>query len=285
MSRPQPPTKTRRPDLKDAAQSAIDAQQHDGTSRQDTTESSTPDQATHSNGSTGTLHLIPVGLGDADPSVWLPPAVQSLAATLDCYIAENAKTARAFLKQIGTHHALQSISIHTLDERSNDAQLRRWLMPLEQGRDIGLVSDAGCPAVADPGARVVALAHTLGYPVVPHVGPSSILLGIMASGLDGQRFAFHGYAPIPPAERARQLRDWEQVSRRDRQTQILIETPYRNSAMFHTLLQSLKGNTRLCVARSLTTPRAWIRTLSIEQWKQAPQPDLDKQPCLFLFLA
>jgi len=231
------------------------------------------------------LYLIPVSLGDAPPERWLPAQVRELASRLDIYIAENAKTARAFLKQVGTVRPLQEITIHTLTERSTAAEIRQWLEPASAGAGIGLVSEAGCPAVADPGARVADAAHKLGLPVRPCVGPSSILLGLMGSGLDGQRFAFHGYAPVDPAERARQLRAWEQHSARHDQTQILIETPYRNAAMFNTLVGTLRGDTRLCIARSLTTEEEWIRTLSIAEWKNHPVPDLDKKPTLFLYLA
>ncbi|MDM9557909.1 MULTISPECIES: SAM-dependent methyltransferase [Bordetella] len=233
----------------------------------------------------GALHLIPVALGDAPPERWLPADARALAGSLDTYIAENAKTARAFLKQVGTARPLQEITIHTLTDKTDAGQIQQWLAPVRQGRDIGLVSEAGCPAVADPGAAVVAAAHRLGLQVRPWVGPSSILLGLMASGLDGQRFAFHGYAPVDPAERARQLRAWEQHSARHHQTQLLIETPYRNAAMFATLLASLRGDTRLCVARSLTTADEWVRTHSIAEWKTRPAPELDKRPTLFLYLA
>lgn len=234
---------------------------------------------------TGRLHLIPVGLAPTAPQHWLPPAVQQLAAGLDLYIAENAKTARAFLKQIETRHPLQSVTIHTLAARTDPRQIHDWLQPLADGHDIGLVSEAGCPAVADPGARVVRLAHEQGFQVVPHVGPSSILLGLMASGLDGQRFAFHGYAPVEPAARARQLKTWETASKKYQQTQMLIETPYRNDAMYDTLLATLNGNTRLCIARALTGPQEWIRTQTIARWKATAKPDLAKIPTLFLFQA
>lgn len=229
--------------------------------------------------------MIPVGMGDAAPDIWLPRTVRELAARLDTYIAENAKTARAFLKLIGTLRPLQEITIHTLDSHVDAQQMCAWLTPLQEGGEIGLVSEAGCPAVADPGAKVVAIAHTMGLQVHPWVGPSSILLGLMASGLDGQRFAFHGYAPVEPAARARQLKSWEVVSQQQTQTQILIETPYRNAAMFDTLRQTLKGNTRLCVARSLTTADEWIQTHTVAEWKSRPAPDLNKMPTLFLYLA
>jgi 16S rRNA (cytidine1402-2'-O)-methyltransferase len=233
----------------------------------------------------GALHLIPVGLGDAVITRWLPPEVQALAARLDTYIAENAKTARAFLKQTNTIHALSAITIHTLNERTDASQIQTWLTPLHQGVEIGLVSEAGCAAIADPGAKVVEVAHQMGFPVHPQVGPSSLILGLMASGLDGQRFAFHGYAPKDPNARAQQLCAWEHYSARHRQTQLLIETPYRNAALFATLRRCLRASTRLCVARALTTDQEWVMTRSIAEWNQYPAPELDKLPTLFLFLA
>ncbi|ARP91334.1 SAM-dependent methyltransferase [Bordetella genomosp. 9] len=236
-------------------------------------------------GQPGQLHLIPVGLGESPVGRWLPPEVQALAARLNTYIAENAKTARAFLKQVGAIRPLQDIVIHTLTDRTDAGQIQDWLQPLKHGGEMGLVSEAGCPAVADPGARVADIAHGMGLTVRPWVGPSSILLALMASGLDGQRFAFHGYAPVEPNERMRQLRAWEQNSARGNQTQMLIETPYRNAAMFAALLGALRGDTRLCVARSLTTTEEWIRTRTIADWKSRPAPDLDKKPTLFLYLA
>lgn len=240
---------------------------------------------TKSQSKTGTLHLIPVGLGEAPVDQWLPGVVQAQAGQLKTYIAENAKVARAFLKLTPLAQPLQEITLHELNARVDDASLAEWLAPLKTGQDIGLVSDAGCPAVADPGARAVALAHQWGVTVKPWVGPSSILLGLMASGLDGQRFAFHGYAPVEPAERAKQLKTWEQLSAKQKQSQLLIETPYRNQAMFASLIEHLKGNTRLCVARSVTTQDEWIRTLTIAQWKNQPTPLLEKHPTLFLFQA
>lgn len=233
----------------------------------------------------GAVHLIPVGLGDAPAERWLPAQVRALAGQLDTYIAENAKTARAFLKLIGTQRPLQEITIHTLDARVDDAQIQGWLEPLLAGGDIGLVSEAGCPAVADPGARVVAVAHRLGLAVRPWVGPSSLLLALMTSGLEGQRFAFHGYAPVEPAARTRQLRAWEQHSARFAQTQLLIETPYRNTAMYSALVDALRPDTRLCIARGLTTADEWIRTRTVAQWRNGPAPDLDRKPTVFLFLA
>lgn len=230
-----------------------------------------------------TLHLLPVSLGSAPLEQWLPANTRQQASVLKTYIAENAKTARAYLKQTGTEGPIQDITIHTLAAKTPDADIRRWLT--ESEGEMGLVSEAGCPAVADPGARVVLLAHQLGIRVVPWVGPSSILLGLMASGLDGQRFTFHGYVPIAPAERSKQIKAWEQLSARHNQTQLFIETPYRNQAMFATLLDTLTASTRLCIARALTTADEWILTDSIAGWKKRPLPALDKFPTLFLFLA
>ena len=234
---------------------------------------------------TRTLHLIPVGLSDSPHTQWLPTETQQLAARLDTYIAENAKTARAFLKSIKTQHALQDVTIHSLSNKTPAHDIQDWLKNIPDGGEIGLVSEAGCPAVADPGANVVAEAHKMGITVVPWVGPSSILLGLMASGLNGQQFAFNGYAPVKADERAKQLKFWEQQSRKLNQTQLLIETPYRNEAMFSSLLQNLNGNTRLCVARNLTSDQEWVKTNTIAQWKKLPAPSLDKQATLFLFLA
>lgn len=232
-----------------------------------------------------TLHLIPVGLSESPTSEWLPHDVRQLAARLDYYIAENAKTARAFLKLIETQHTLQDITIHSLSNKTPTQEIQTWLNAIPEGGEVGLVSEAGCPAVADPGANVVAEAHKMGINVVPWVGPSSILLGLMASGLNGQQFAFNGYAPVKNDERAKQLKSWEQQSRRLNQTQLFIETPYRNEAMLKSLLQHLNDNTRLCVARDITGKNEWIKTATVAQWKKQPTPSLDKQATLFLFLA
>lgn len=233
----------------------------------------------------GTLHLIPVGLAATPANQWLPLAAQQCAGELTCYIAENAKTARAFLKTVPLQHILQDVVIHELNPKVDDDTLAIWLKPLKSGVSLGLVSEAGCPAVADPGARVVAIAHQWGVPVKPWVGPSSILLALMASGLDGQRFAFHGYAPIKPDERAKQIKAWETASAHNQQTQLMIETPYRNLAMFETLLKTLKSHTRLCIASDLTGPSENVRTLTVQQWASQTVPVTNDRPALFLFQA
>lgn len=231
------------------------------------------------------LHLIPVSLGESPTSRWLPNDTQQMASSIGVYIAENAKTARAFLKLIGTIKPIQEITIHTLTSKTSLQEIKAWLSTPDSKGNIGLVSEAGCPAVADPGATVVKQAHHMGIQVIPWVGPSSILLGLMASGLDGQHFAFHGYAPVQTTERIKQLQTWENISAKLRQTQLFIETPYRNMAMFQTLIEKLKPSTRLCIARAITTDKEWIKTYTIAEWKKRPAPDLDKQATLFLFLA
>lgn len=233
-----------------------------------------------------TLHLLPVPLGDADNSVWLPTAVQQQTKELSCFIVENAKTARAFLKQMGMETPLQELTIHQLDKRgTTKKQIQEWLQsPAAQG-GVGLMSEAGCPAVADPGSTVVAMAHDLGFTVKPHVGPSSILLALMASGLDGQQFCFHGYVPKQADDQTRTLKQWEQQSKQLKQSQLFIETPYRNNGIFDTLIKTLAPDTSLCIARALTTKQEWIRTYTINQWRNQPAPDLQKLPTLFLFQA
>ena len=232
-----------------------------------------------------TLHLIPVGLGQDAHERWLPRAAREVTISLRHFIAENARTARAFLKQVGTPIALQEIVIETLRPDTSAEEIQAWLKAVPADQDVGLVSEAGCPAVADPGAQVVAQAHQMGMRVVPWVGPSSIMLGLMASGLQGQRFTFHGYAPVKGPERDAQLRAWESASHKLQQTQILIETPYRNGAMLEAMLRVLRESTRLCVACSLTCDDEWVATRTVGQWKKAGMPDFEKKPALFLFLA
>lgn len=233
----------------------------------------------------GRLYLIPASLGDAAPAATTPAEVQRTACALDYFVVENAKTARAELRRLDHPLPLREIEIVELAERASSEQLDALLAPILAGRDGGLMSEAGCPAVADPGARLVARAHRQGVRVVPLVGPSSILLALMASGLDGQRFSFHGYLPIDEAERSRRIKELEAESRRQSQTQIFIETPYRNERMLASLLAACRDTTRLCVARSLTTTDEWIVSQAIAQWKKAPPPDLARQPTIFLMLA
>ena len=239
---------------------------------------------------TGTLYLIPNTLGDdaSIPAV-LPIEVRSIAARLQHFIVENSKPARQFLKAIGIETPLQQVSMSELNVNTADKDSESLLAPLLAGHDVGLISDAGCPAVADPGARAVAAAHAHGIAVRPLVGPSSILLALMASGLNGQKFAFHGYLPVNASERNTTLKSLESESRQSNQTQMFIETPYRNNALLDALCQSLSPQTMLCIATDVTLTSESILTLSIMQWRALLQkkqtPELHKRPTLFLFLA
>jgi 16S rRNA (cytidine1402-2'-O)-methyltransferase len=238
---------------------------------------------------TGVLYLIPNALGEGDAEALatvLPASVLARAAKLRYYIGENAKTTRAFLKRVGTERPIQEIEIRELNVNTPAVEIDRLIAPLLAGEDAGLVSEAGCPAVADPGALLVRRAHEHGIRVVPLVGPSAILLALMASGLNGQRFAFHGYLPVDAAQRAKTLRELEAASRKSTQTQIFIETPYRNGALLEALLGNLAPSTLLAVAVDLTLETETIVSRPISAWKSKPgAPDLKKRPAIFLMLA
>ena len=233
----------------------------------------------------GTLWLLPVALGDTPWQDCLPAATREAACRLTHFVAENAKTARAELKRIGHPLPLRELAIEQMPATLTPADIERLLAPLLAGLDLGLMSEAGCPAVADPGALLARRAHELGIAVKPLVGPSSLLLALMASGLDGQRFAFHGYLPAREPERSRRIVELEGESARNKQTQLFIETPYRNSALFNALLSACRPRTRLCVATDLTLSSERIRTCRMADWKAAPPPDLDRRPTVFLLLA
>ncbi|KWR92130.1 SAM-dependent methyltransferase [Cupriavidus sp. IDO] len=240
----------------------------------------------------GTLYLIPNTLGKRDeadplPDV-IPVGVQQIAASLDYLVAENAKTARAFLKKLSETcplaRPIQQIEIRELNVNTKPDALAALLAPLAEGRDGGLLSEAGVPAVADPGADLVRLAHTRNIRVRPLVGPSSILLAVMGSGLNGQSFAFNGYLPVDLTERAQRLRELEQRSRKAKQTQVWIETPYRNAALLEALRQNCAGTTLLSVAVDLTLPTETIVTLPLSDWRP-DRLDLHKRPAIFSLLA
>ena len=233
----------------------------------------------------GTLYLIPVPLGPTAPQESLPANVLAIVRPLTYFVVEQAKTARAFLKAAGTNTPLQELQLEELNEHTKEAELDRLLAPLRAGHDVGLLSEAGCPAVADPGANLVALAQKEGILVVPLIGPSSLLLALMASGLNGQRFAFQGYLPAKELERNKALRDLETESRKRQQTQLFIETPYRNQAMFNGILQSCQPATRLTVATDLTLISESVLTRTIAQWKKQTPPDIERRPTVFLLLA
>lgn len=237
-------------------------------------------------GPRGTLFLVPVALGERTPwAHFLPAQTQAVAAGLRHFVVENARAARAHLKQLDYPHPLRETDIRELPPEAAAPALDALLAPALAGADIGLMSDAGCPAVADPGARLVARAHALGVRVAPLVGPSSILLGLMGSGLNGQGFAFHGYLPVAEAERDAALRALEDESRKLGRTQIFIETPYRNERMLDALLRTLKPETRVCVACELNTDGEYVRTLQVREWRRTERPALARRPALFLLLA
>jgi 16S rRNA (cytidine1402-2'-O)-methyltransferase len=225
----------------------------------------------------GKLYLIPVGLGGEDDGTLLPEATRDVARRLQTFVVESPKSARRFLQAIGHPLPLRQIEMHVLDEHTRD--IEPLLQLLASGADCGLMSEAGCPAVADPGAALVRRAHAAGVAVVPLVGPSSVLLALMASGLDGQRFAFHGYLPADQAGRARRLKEIE--AQAASATQIFIETPYRNTALLRSILDECRGDTLLCVAVDLTLPTASVATRAVAEWKKKP-PDLDRRPAVFL---
>lgn len=221
------------------------------------------------------LYAIPTPLGGS-PSDALPaPAIERIKGIKD-FAVENAKSARAFLGAIGM--PVRELSIKVMGEDSD------LLLTLHQQRDLGLLSEAGCPAIADPGALLIEAAHREGFKVVPLIGPSSIVLALMASGLEGQRFAFCGYLPREAPERARRIRELEQRSKRESETEIFIETPYRNDALLGTLLEACKPQTKLCIAADLTLPGESIRTLHIEAWRRA-KAVIGRRPAVFLLLA
>ena len=233
----------------------------------------------------GTLYLIPVTLGDNLIDKALPPDVVTLARRLDTFVVENEKTARRFLGAIKTAKPVRELTLLTLNEHTMDKELPALLAPLLAGQDIGLMSEAGCPGIADPGAQLAALAHRKGIRVAPLVGPSSILLALMASGLDGQRFTFLGYLPSEKAARVQKLREIEQLSRKNRETQIFIETPYRNQHLLQDILANCHAETRLCVASNISLETESILSQRVADWNKAPLPDLHKQLTVFLLLA
>lgn len=228
----------------------------------------------------GTLYLIPTPLAETPLEQVLPEATRNIAARLATYIVERPKTARAFLKRIGTDIPLRELTLLELNEHTPAETLSELLAPLLAGADVGLISEAGCPAIADPGADLVRLAHRHGIPVRPLVGPSSILLALMASGLVGQRFMFHGYLPVKTDERARALRDLETRAGRDDASQIFIETPYRNQAMLDAIRATCRPDTRLAVARDLTGSGERIASARLDAWPA--DMELGGQPCVFL---
>jgi 16S rRNA (cytidine1402-2'-O)-methyltransferase len=231
-----------------------------------------------------TLYLIPTLLADETAQQVLPSVIQDVIHKTDAYFVENVRSARRFISGLKTGRVIDETTFFDLDKDTPPADTRRQIQELtERKRNAGVLSEAGCPGVADPGAVVVGMAHSLGWRVEPLVGPSSILLALMASGMSGQSFIFHGYLPIERQDRARAIRHLEKEAQQRQQTQIFMETPYRNDALFADLLANCQPNTRLCVACNLTAPDAFVRTMTVREWK-AQVPDLRKKPTVFLLL-
>ncbi len=233
----------------------------------------------------GTLFLIPVPLGNVSVESSLPADALATIRPIRHFVVENAKSARAVLKAIATDTPIQGLELKELSEHTPTAALDELLTPLREGHHLGLLSEAGCPAIADPGANLVAKAQAESIRVVPLIGPSSIVLALMGSGMNGQRFAFHGYLPVKDVARTQEIRSLELESRKRNQTQLFIETPYRNRALFDALLKICQPDTRLCLATNLSLPDETITTKTIKQWRQCEPPELERRPTVFLMLA
>ncbi|BBH11849.1 MULTISPECIES: SAM-dependent methyltransferase [Chromobacterium] len=231
----------------------------------------------------GTLFLIPAPLGD-ESIAWLPEAERAKVLHLTRFVVEAEKTARKHLKALGVSAPIRELAMSTLNEHTPAADVAALLQPLLDGHDLGLISEAGCPAVADPGAQLVALAHERGLRVEPLIGPSSILLALMASGANGQCFAFHGYLPVDAADKAKIVKELELRSRQRNETQVFIETPYRNNALLQQLRDTLSPATRLAVACDLTLPSQTIVSRRVKDWPK-DAPDLHKRPAIFIIHA
>lgn len=231
----------------------------------------------------GRLYLIPSPLGDNDPSEVLPATTIATACSLRCFVVEELRTARRFLSRAGLKGHIDELEFHVLNEHTTDAEVRALTGLFDSG-DVGLISEAGLPAVADPGAALVALCHRNGIEVVPMVGPSSLMLALMASGLNGQSFAFRGYIPAKTDERKAAVKELERMSKALDQSQILIETPYRNDSLMSDLTSMLQPHTRITVAADITLPTQFIRTDTAEGWRKHPVI-IGKRPCVFIILA
>lgn len=227
------------------------------------------------------LYLIPVTLGDTPISQVLPAYNHDIIMNIRHFVVENVRSARRFLRQVDRDFPIDDSTFYEMGKHAQ-GDFSTYLKPLQQGMPVGVISEAGCPAVADPGADVVAIAQQKGFRVIPLVGPSSMIMAVMASGLNGQSFAFNGYLPVDESERAKKLKALESRAWNESQTQLLIETPYRNRKMFEAILHTLRPQTRLCVAAGITTADEYIHTHSIQDWKRIQLPDLSKIPTIFL---
>lgn len=229
----------------------------------------------------GTLYLIPTTLGDTNALEVLPLSVRKAVESIDHYIVENEKVARAAIKRIVPSKSQQALHFNLINKFTDAVDMGSFLQACYDGIDMGLMSDAGCPGIADPGAAIVSIAHQKNVKVVPLVGPSSILLAMMASGLNGQNFAFNGYLPIDKGERKAKIKSLEKLSRTNGQAQLFIETPYRNNQMLDALLATVSGECSICVAADLTLPTEFVLTLTANEWKKN-KVDLHKRPTLFI---
>ena len=229
----------------------------------------------------GKLYLIPTRLGDNPPLEVLPISIKKIIEDIDFYVVENEKTARRFIKRVSPNKSQPSLKLQVLNKYTTEAERNTYLNPCLEGISIGLLSEAGCPAIADPGADIVSLAHQMDIKVVPLVGPSSIILALMGSGMNGQSFAFNGYLPIDKSERKSKLKALERLSSEQNQAQIFIETPYRNMKMLEDLTNTLQPNTRICIACDLTLPTEFIKTKTTSDWKFNKE-DLHKRPAIFI---
>lgn len=229
----------------------------------------------------GKLYLIPTTLGEVNPEDVLPQTIKRTIDFIDHYIVENEKTARRFIKSVHPEKKQSDLIISVLNKHTDSSEHLEFIKPLLLGQNIGLMSEAGCPGVADPGAVIVKLAHEKGIQVIPLVGPSSILLAVMASGMNGQSFAFNGYLPIDKGEKKNALKNFEKLSFDKNQSQLFIETPYRNNKLLEDLLQILQPNTNLCIACDITLPSEYIKTLAVKDWKKQ-KVDLHNRPCIFI---
>lgn len=229
----------------------------------------------------GTLYLIPVMLGDNPADEVLPIKVARIIELIDTYVVENSKVARKFIKAIVPTKSQPSLQLFELNKHTDSKELNTFIQPLLEGKNMGLMSDAGCPGIADPGAVVVKMAHEKGIKVVPLVGPSSILLSMMGSGMNGQSFTFNGYLPIDKSDKKTMLKNLEKWSHERNQSQIFIETPYRNNQLLEEMTQTLHPNTLLCIACDITLPTEFLQTKTISYWKKN-KPELHKRPCIFI---
>ncbi|MBS5980435.1 MAG: SAM-dependent methyltransferase [Dysgonomonas mossii] len=227
------------------------------------------------------LYLIPVTLGETSVEQVLPTYNKEIILQIKYFIVENIRSARRFLKKVESSINIDELTFYELNKHTKPEDIENYLNPMVNGFHVGIISEAGCPAIADPGSDIVAIAQKKNYKVVPLVGPSSILLSLMASGFNGQGFAFHGYLPIEGSERIRKIKQLENLIHHEHQTQIFIETPYRNQKLVEDIIKHCTPSTKLCIAMNITCENEYIRTLSVKQWAKQ-LPDMAKQLCIFL---